>query len=695
MIKKNIKSKSLKFDLLMRIVISVSLSFLVIVSYNDYASQKLVLEIAKTSTKKQEEAAFDVVNAVVAAGKKIEKEIAFLYTTLDFSNKLIQTKMLELVKVTETVDVITLKLNKDESTFIRAFQIRKLSELKTYMGVLIPKKSSFILNISEKSKNKILFFDENLNFISENLGDTPTENDIKSNENWPNIYIKNNLPMISYKNIINKADGNAQIEVEINVKELALDLGNIRITDRARIFILDGKDRVIVDSDDIEGMKTKLVKINDFGNMQLQTALEKCKGRSRFDKISYFTVGGDSFLSAVTVMPPSSTLDWKVVTIISTKDFLEEFRYIEKISFILSIITLLLVLTFLYFQIQKLSEPITYLSMEANKINNLELDDPVHVVSKMREIRDLNAAMQQLKVSVNNFSKYIPKGLVKRFVDSGEPVEIGGKSTNITIFFSDVANFTTISEQTPPQELIFQLSDYFESLSSIILENEGTIDKFIGDAVMAFWGAPDIDENQIIHACRSALICQHKLNGLNRYWAATNKPILVTRIGIHSGTAVVGNIGSTERMNYTALGDSVNLAARLEGINKMYGTRIMISEAVRKGLPSTFVTRPIDIVAVKGKDVGVPIFELMGVDNDPYLQPIPAEVKEFAKQFGEAFDLYIKQKWEEAISIFLELRKANLYPDDIMAEKYIERCQKFIVDPPGQEWDGVVHLKEK
>ena len=129
-------------------------------------------------------------------------------------------------------------------------------------------------------------------------------------------------------------------------------------------------------------------------------------------------------------MPPSSKLDWKLVTIISTKDFLDKFKSVERASFIISIIVLLLLLTFLYFQIHKLSEPITYLSMEADKINNLELADPVHVASKIGEISDLTASMQQLKLSVSNFSKYIPKGLVKRFIDTGEQVEIGGKSTS-------------------------------------------------------------------------------------------------------------------------------------------------------------------------------------------------------------------------------------------------------------------------
>lgn len=689
------KHNSLKFDILVRIIVSVSFSFLIIVGYNDYASQKLVLEIAKSSIKKQEETAVAAVSSSVDSGERIKNEVSFLYQSLDFSSKLIQKKMLELVKAIDEVDVITLRAKTDELVYIRAFQIRKSSDLKKYMGQEIPKNTSYILNFCEKSQNTVMFYDEDSNLISEVIGDKPTEEDMKSDADWPNVYLKNKLPLVSYKSVITKEGESSEIDVATNLKELSLILNNIRITDRARLFVLDGKNNVIIDSDNIDGGTKKILNTKEFGNSQLLRALKESKSTTKFDKISYFTHEEESYLSSVSLMPPSSKLDWKLVTIISTKDFLDKFTNIERASFIISIIVLLLVLTYLYFQIHKLSEPITYLSMEADKINNLELADPVHVASKVREISDLTASMQQLKLSVSNFSKYIPKGLVKRFIDTGEQVEIGGKSTNLTILFSDVANFTTISEQTPPQELILQLSEYFESLSTVILDNKGTIDKFIGDAIMAFWGAPDDDDHQITNACRAALICQHKLRGLNKYWAAKGQPVLLTRIGVHSGTAVVGNIGSTERMNYTALGDSVNLAARLEGINKMYGTYILISEAVLAGLPSDFVTRPIDIVAVKGKDKGVRIFELMGMDNDPYLAPVSSVVKEFSVRFEEAFNLYTQQQWEDAIKAFVTLKNENLYESDIMIEKYIERCKNFIITPPGASWDGVVHLKEK
>ena len=689
------KNKTLQFDILMRIVISVSLSFFAIVGYNVYASQKLVLDLAKISIKKQEEAVMDAINSAVEEGSSVKDEIFFLYKVLDFSNELIQKKMLSLVESVEHIDVITLTKNSKDPAFTRAFEIRKSSGLEKYMGVEIPKNSLYTLNIYDNSVNTVIFYDKNLKVLSKTTGRKITSEDLEQNINWPAVYLKNKLPMISYKNSCDKQGEGASIEIETNLKELSLILNNIRISDRARIYIIDGKNNVILDSDNVTGATEKLVNINEFGDIKLITALNESKKSTQFEKISYFTVDGDSDLSSSTPMPNYSNLDWKVVTVISTKDFLEKFNNIEKISFVLSIIVLLHVLFFLYFQIHKLSEPIKYLSIEADNINNLELDDPVYVPSNICEIVDLSRSMRQLKISVNNFSKYIPKALVKRFVETGEEVKIGGKSTNITILFSDVANFTTISEQTPPQELIFQLSEYFESLSSIIIENRGTIDKFIGDAIMAFWGAPDADPDQIIHACRAALVCQQKLKGLNKYWAAKGKPILNTRIGIHTGVAVVGNIGSMERMNYTALGDSVNLAARLEGINKMYGTQIMISEAVRSKLPSSFITRAIDIVAVKGKEKGVSIFELIGLENDSYLTPTSLEIKEFAKRFTEAFNLYTAQEWESALAAFTTLGRDNLYEADKMIPMFIERCETFIKSPPDESWDGVIHLKEK
>jgi adenylate cyclase len=692
---KIIKNRSIKFEILFRIIASVSLSILVIVAYNMYASRQLLVDSAKSFVKKQDESAITALVDYVNSIKNVNDFIAPLYTDLGIDSKALHTQLVRVLTNIDPIDVIRIKKDNADSS-LECIQIRPESKMQSVMSHAIPDNAMFYIIRKEKVEGTISFYDKFFTLLKEEKLNETDISEEKQYPKWPNVYIFERLPFIEKESILKRDHENAKMNVKMNIRTLSWILNNLRLTDRTRIFVVDHNMNVIADSDVVDS--DKLIPVDDYGNSKLKIALDLYRNNNKAnkaEKTDFFSVDNDSFFSIVSDSPKNMDLNWKIVTITSMKDFVEKFSDIEFKCFIISILVMFLILSFLYFQIQKLSEPITHLSIEADKINNIDLGDPVIVNSKLREIKDLNDSMQRVKVSVSNFSKYIPKGLIRGFVDSGEVVEIGGKSKNITIFFSDVANFTTISEKTPPQELILQLSEYFEALSTIILDNQGTIDKFIGDAIMAFWGAPEEDENQVIHACRAALVCQQKLKGLNRYWAAENKPALITRIGIHCGTAVVGNIGSSERMNYTALGDSVNLSARLEGTNKMYGTQILISHDMVTQLTGDFTTRPIDVVAVKGKDKGIRIYELMGLDNDAYVTALPPKVKIFAEAFSEAFELYMNKQWQEALDAFVMLKNENLYESDIVTAMYIERCKNFIISPPSADWDGVVHLKEK
>ncbi len=291
------------------------------------------------------------------------------------------------------------------------------------------------------------------------------------------------------------------------------------------------------------------------------------------------------------------------------------------------------------------------------------------------------------------FSKFIPKVLVAKLLRTNQTVKIGGKLRRVTLLFSDVVNFTSVSENYPPEKLVVHLSEYFEEVTQIIMKANGTIDKYIGDAVMAFWGAPIVDKDQALNACRAALSLQHRLGNLNRQWAIEGKPILETRIGIHTGDVIVGNMGSSDRMNYTALGDTVNLAARLEGTNKMYHTHIMISEEVLQEVQDRCLVRPVDLVAVKGKAKAVRIYELVGIfQDDPALLPSEMQVN-YCNLFTKAFQLYTERRWDAAISLLEDIKEH--YGDDFTTTMYLERCNNFKDNPPPDDWDGVMHLAEK
>ncbi|WP_269458327.1 adenylate/guanylate cyclase domain-containing protein [Legionella waltersii] len=185
----------------------------------------------------------------------------------------------------------------------------------------------------------------------------------------------------------------------------------------------------------------------------------------------------------------------------------------------------------------------------------------------------------------------------------------------MTAFFSDIRNFTDISENMDAESLMLHLCDYFEELSKIITSENGTIDKYIGDAIMAFWGAPIEDESHCLKACNAALKCQLRLNELNEQWEKQKKPKLLTGIGIHTGSAIIGNIGSSSRLNYTAIGDTINTASRLESLSKQYGSVIVVSEDVVNATQDHFEFRFLEQVSIRGKTGSYKIYELVGVKS--------------------------------------------------------------------------------
>jgi adenylate cyclase len=257
----------------------------------------------------------------------------------------------------------------------------------------------------------------------------------------------------------------------------------------------------------------------------------------------------------------------------------------------------------------------------------------------------------------------------------------------MTAFFSDVRGFTTISEKLTPEELSRVLNLYLTPMTEIVFKNSGTLDKYMGDAVMAFFGAPIKDADHAKHACRCALESIAKLKEIQVEFAQKNLPMIDIGIGINTGDMSVGNMGSNIVQNYTIMGDAVNLASRLEGINKEYGTRIIISEFTQKEIADAFTTREVDRVRVKGKLKPVVIYELL-CEGTP-----SAEVSEQLKIYEQGMSAYQKKDFSQALIFFQELFAKT--PEDSVAELYIERCTDYLDTPPPADWDGVYVMKTK
>ncbi len=275
------------------------------------------------------------------------------------------------------------------------------------------------------------------------------------------------------------------------------------------------------------------------------------------------------------------------------------------------------------------------------------------------------------------FSQYLSPAIVSLVAKNPKMLKLGGEKKVMTAFFSDVAGFTTISEKLDPQDLVKLLNIYLTEMTDIILESGGTVDKFEGDAIIAFWGAPVEFEDHALRAVTSALECQRVHAELNTRLKKMNFPALSTRMGLATGSMVVGNMGSSKRFDYTMMGTDVNLASRLEGVNKVYGTPILISNNTREFLPERVICREIDIVMVVGQKTPVTIWE-------PVLEkPV------FTEQYSEALKHYRNGNFQSALKLFMDI--AEDPPSKTMAA----RCGKFIKEGTPSDWEGIWVLTSK
>ncbi len=287
------------------------------------------------------------------------------------------------------------------------------------------------------------------------------------------------------------------------------------------------------------------------------------------------------------------------------------------------------------------------------------------------------------------FSQYLNPHVVNELIAHPEKLKLGGERKELTVLFSDIAGFTTFSEKLPPEELVLVLNEYLSAMTEIVFKNDGTLDKYEGDAVMAFWGAPVELDNSALHACTAAIEMQERLVTIREKWRSEGKPNVHVRIGLNTGEMVVGNMGGIGKFDYTVIGDSVNLGSRLEGANKQYGTYIMASERTQELVKDVFEFRELDLLIVKGKTKPIKVFELVGRKNDS----VPANKISAIEKYLKGLELYRQKKFSEAVELFNEA--LTIDPSDSPSQLYIERSRLYLVTPPPEEWDGVFVLKTK
>ncbi|KJC46256.1 hypothetical protein UP06_14130 [Bradyrhizobium sp. LTSP857] len=324
---------------------------------------------------------------------------------------------------------------------------------------------------------------------------------------------------------------------------------------------------------------------------------------------------GKGFLFRVTKFALGDRYNGSILLLAAQDDFVQNVRRLQFNGLILAILVGTMFLPIAWMFGSQMSRSIQRVTTQARELQTLSEPELVPVTSYIKEIHALGNTMNLAQRAIWSFAHFVPKEIVRGLIDNSISTRLGGIKQDITVVFTDVQGFTTISEAADPDMLMRQTSRYFSALTAAFLAEGGTVDKFIGDAVMVFWNAPNPQADHVARACRGVLAAKAAGERLNVEFAADGLKPFITRFGIHVGEAVVGNVGSTERMNYTALGNTVNLAARLEGLNKDTRTTILVSEDVYRRTENLFKFKALDAVVAKGMTRETRIFELVGVST--------------------------------------------------------------------------------
>jgi class 3 adenylate cyclase/ABC-type nitrate/sulfonate/bicarbonate transport system substrate-binding protein len=376
---------------------------------------------------------------------------------------------------------------------------------------------------------------------------------------------------------------------------------------------------------------------------------------------------GEELIAAFANFPGGFGQPWQVITLTPIDDFIGTLKATNRLMMLVIIILTMIELFFIYFASSRLSRPVENVSRQLQAIQSLDFETLARPPSKIQEIAKLESAASLLRTSLKSFSSFVPLDIVRQLIKSGIPLTLGVEPRFLTVFFSDLENFSSHSESLAPDDLLIQISTYLEQVSAAISEEGGTVDKFIGDGVMAFWNAPVERPDHVLRACAGALRAARRMERVNDAWEAEGRPRIRIRIGLNCANVLVGNVGSSTRLSYTALGDGVNVAARLEGINKLFGTTICISDSIYDQVQAEILARPLKRVQVKGRKTEFMIYELLGIRNsdDPELKFRADDVR-LSEMTWVASNHFERGEFDAAASGYREIFR--LFPNDPVAK---------------------------
>lgn len=473
----------------------------------------------------------------------------------------------------------------------------------------------------------------------------------------------------------------AVFAADMTLSALSAFLREQKVGKGGRVFILDARGRLIGHPD-----IASILTLEADGSVQVPDgagATDKVVASAvaqwratKNDLLSFTPNGGDTtWLARFTPFPTRFGSTWTIGVVVAEDEFTGPVKEASQMILMAGGAFLLLAGLAILWTARLLVRPIDALIGETERIRRFELDKPVKVVSPVQEIDSLASAIGSMKAGLASFGTYVPKSLVHSIIQSGIGTSVGGERRPLTVMFTDLQGFTAATESMPPEQVLHWLSEYFDAMSGAIHAHGGTIDKYIGDAVMAMWNAPLDDDDHVANACRAMLACRDAAQV-----AADDGVRLLTRMGLHTGTAVVGNVGARDRMQYTALGAMVNLASRVESLNKQLGTQLLVTGDVARAVAGRFTLRPMGRVLAVGTSLPMDVHELRGEGL--------AETEQ-DRVWAEALAAIDAGDWRQAEQAFR--RYAEMRPDDKAALLYL----KTLAATRDGTWDGVLRFQSK
>lgn len=413
---------------------------------------------------------------------------------------------------------------------------------------------------------------------------------------------------------------------------------------------------------------------------ELRVALSAPRGTAKaFVTQRFYTDDWGTWMSAYAPLYlPDGRLDAVLVLDMSADRILQQERQYQYTLWGACALLALLMMPLAYWMAHRIRRPLSRLEGDMRKVRQFDLESTPPIHSRVIEINRMVEQLESMRSGLRSFQKYVPAELVRRLVARGVDAELGGTQQEMTFFMSDVEGFTTLSERLAPDELVHHLGEYLTAVSGRLLGAGATVDQYIGDAVLAFWNAPEPAADHPQRACDAALAVQEAVAQLNLAWEAQGRRVAFrTRIGINTGEAIVGNIGSNDRMSYTVIGDEVNLVSRLEATNKFYGTSILLSEHTQQRVRAQFVTRLVDQLVAYGKSRPIRVYELLGRQG-----AVAPELLAVVADYETAFAHYQQRDFGTAMALL------ERHPDDPPSRVLLSRCRRYLDHPPLAEWDG-------